>query len=210
MSKISYQRNLPHIQPIGATFFVTFRLHGSINADEFRKVKEAYHQKINILKQVAVSSIEIYKEGKRFFAKFDQLLDNNHTITYLKHPKVAKVVSEQLHHFDKSLYDLLAYCIMPNHVHLVIDTSQQFSNKQFKEQHYVQLDKIMKKIKGRSAMFANRVLNRKGQFWQRESYDHYVRNQKELENIIAYIANNPVKANLVKNWEDWPYTFIKI
>ena len=40
-------------------------------------------------------------------------------------------------------------------------------------------------------------------FWQHESYDHWVRDDEELERIVAYIAANPVKANLVRQPQDW-------
>ena len=49
---------------------------------------------------------------------------------------------------------------------------------------------------------------KKGAFWQHESYDHVVRNEKEFERILAYIVNNPVKAGLVADWQDWPYTYM--
>ena len=46
-----------------------------------------------------------------------------------------------------------------------------------------------------------------GSFWQAESYDHVVRNG-ELERIISYVLENPVKAGLVEDWEQWPYTYL--
>lgn len=115
---------------------------------------------------------------------------------------------------DRQYYDLHAYCIMPNHVHILIDTKQQLEqiNNDFIAdipEGYVQLDKIMQLIKGSIARYANLALGRTGKFWQRDSYDHYIRNEKEWQNILAYILNNPVKAGLVKDWENWPYTFYK-
>ncbi len=92
---------------------------------------------------------------------------------------------------------------MPNHVHLLIDTS-----------NYVELlpahtlSNTMQLIKGGSAYLCNKALHRKEDFWQKESYDHYVRNSKEHENILQYIVLNPVKANLVDNWENWAFTYI--
>ena len=52
------------------------------------------------------------------------------------------------------------------------------------------------------------MLKREGAFWQSESYDHVVRNDVELKRIIAYVLNNPVKAGLVENWQDWPYSYV--
>jgi REP element-mobilizing transposase RayT len=66
----------------------------------------------------------------------------------------------------------------------------------------------MQLLKAKSAAFCNRFLNRRGAFWQHESYDHVVRNEKEFTRIVAYIANNPVKAGLIEDWQAWPYTYI--
>jgi putative transposase len=53
-------------------------------------------------------------------------------------------------------------------------------------------------------------LDRQGQhFWQKDSYDHFVRNDEELAGIIKYVTNNPVKANLVTEWEDWQFTYLR-
>jgi REP element-mobilizing transposase RayT len=67
---------------------------------------------------------------------------------------------------------------------------------------------MLKLLKGRSARYCNQELGRSGAFWHHESYDHVVRNQEEYERIAWYIANNPVKAGLVENWEDWKFTFV--
>jgi REP element-mobilizing transposase RayT len=63
-------------------------------------------------------------------------------------------------------------------------------------------------LKGRTARACNLELNRNGSFWQHESYDHLVRDEQEMERTILYILNNPVKAGLVKEWKDWPFTYV--
>jgi REP element-mobilizing transposase RayT len=63
-------------------------------------------------------------------------------------------------------------------------------------------------IKGRTARKANLALGRTGNFWQHESYDHIIRDEEELSPTILYIINNPVKAGLVKEWEDWKFTYV--
>ncbi len=65
----------------------------------------------------------------------------------------------------------------------------------------------MKSLKGATAREANRLLGRTGEpFWQKESYDHWVRSQREFEKIRAYIESNPVKAGLVQEPEDYPWS----
>ena len=69
---------------------------------------------------------------------------------------------------------------------------------------WVPPSRLLKSLKGYTAYQANRVLGRTGEpFWQRESYDHWVRNQEEWRRIAAYIENNPVKAGVVSQAEDY-------
>ncbi len=103
---------------------------------------------------------------------------------------------------------------MANHVHVVMDLSIQetyIPDQEIgiaPENEYRQLFQVMKSIKNYSARTSNEVLNRKGNFWQKESYDHLVRNGKELTGIIRYVLENPVKVGLVSRWEDWPFSFL--
>jgi putative transposase len=64
-------------------------------------------------------------------------------------------------------------------------------------------------LKKFSAIRANRILKRSGPFWQHESYDHVIRDAKELENTIWYVLFNPVHAGLVADWEKWNWTYCK-
>ncbi len=83
---------------------------------------------------------------------------------------------------------------MPNHVHVVFEPN-------------VPLRSIMCWLKGRTARAANRILGRTGTpFWQDESYDHWIRSGKELEEVIGYVECNPVHAGLVKAEEEWPWS----
>ena len=74
-------------------------------------------------------------------------------------------------------------------------------------EQYVQLDKVMHLIKGGSSILINQYLGKTGRFWFKDSYDHFVRKESERLNIANYILRNPVKAGLVKNPEDWPFSF---
>ena len=88
---------------------------------------------------------------------------------------------------------------MPNHVHLVVALPETGRP----------LARVLQGLKRYTALEMNRVRNETGQVWQRESYDHRVRNERELRNIIAYTLNNPVKAGLATEWQDWPYSYCK-
>ena len=83
---------------------------------------------------------------------------------------------------------------MPNHVHLLITPR-------------VELAKITRTIKGKSARQANAMLGRTGQpFWQDESFDHWIRHPQQFEKVKSYIERNPVSAGLVRSPEQWPYS----
>ncbi len=126
---------------------------------------------------------------------------------YLKDRDVMDIISEEMKKSDGTLYDLIAYSMMSNHVHIVIDTAVQLENIENDmelNQKYQSLDRIMKQIKGASAYKANLHLSRLGQFWERESFDIYIRNEKMLNNVVSYTLENPVKAGLSNHWEDYP------
>jgi REP element-mobilizing transposase RayT len=92
---------------------------------------------------------------------------------------------------------------MPNHVHTL------FTPLQVANGDYHSIGEILRRVKGRSAREANIILNRGGEFWQHESYDHAVRDEAEFGRILAYIVDNPVKAGLA-NWAgDWPWTYVR-
>ncbi len=214
--KTEYKNRLPHIAPIGATFFVTFRLGDSLPQAVIQRLKQQMDSKIEQLKRQQPKGYKekIRQQHKLFFKQYDHQLDElPFGNCYLKQPEVAKIVADKLHDLDGSKYDLIAYCIMPNHVHLLFDTSIQIVDKdgfylEEVPENYTQLYQIMKSIKGSTAYLANKLLNRTGTFWQKDSYDHFIRNEKEFWNIIRYILQNPVRANLVEKWEDHKFTYL--
>ncbi len=204
--KPEYRRQLPHFQPAGVTFFITGRLYGSLPQEALKKLKEEKETAHNRIKREcedeATREEEIRKLHKRHFAKWDQYLDAyTNEPQWLTNPAVALIVKNAFHYFDKKSYDLVAYCVMPNHFHLVIDTSDEI-------RYTKPLYAILHSIKSYSAHEANKVLNRTGIFWQEESYDHIIRDAREFNNTIAYTLENPVKAGLAEDWEQFPYSFV--
>jgi REP element-mobilizing transposase RayT len=117
-----YRRNLPHIQPPGKELFVTSRLTGSIPwtiLDALRREAERVQAEIDSMTHSPERAERIYREQRRLFGKWDDALDAGSGPDYLRNPAVAEIVAENLRHFDGQRYDLLAYCIMANHVHAV-------------------------------------------------------------------------------------------
>jgi putative transposase len=114
---------------------------------------------------------------------------------YLRQPDIARIVVDSIHKgVELGHYELAAYVVMANHVHLLI-------------RPVVSPDLLLKSLKGSTARYANKLLGRTGEpFWQKESYDHWVRNQVEFDKIRAYIEENPVKAGLVRTPRDFPWS----
>lgn len=202
-----YRRNLPHIQPEGATIFITFRLANSLPKEVIEKLrmeKEEVEKKIAQMSDNEEREKQLYLAHRRFFGKWDDALDTlAHGEKYLSNPQIADLVAESLLYRDGKVYDLEAFSIMPNHGHVVFAPLEGSDGK------YFSLSTIMHSLKLHTALEANKVLGREGSFWQHENYDHYVRNEDELERIIKYVIYNPVKAGLVDDWKQWKWTYCK-
>jgi putative DNA methylase len=142
---------------------------------------------------------------KQLFARYDEYLDGIHDVHTLDDPRVAALVRDSLYFWHEKKYGLLAYCVMPNHVHLLmrpfgIEAASEPERESQAPGEMADsaspLAVVMHSLKSYTAHEANRLLGRTGQFWQHESYDHWVRDENELERIVSYIDNNPVRAGL--------------
>jgi len=226
-----YRRNLPHIQPPGATFFVTFHLAGALPRSVLQQWKTEKLRLLNLASNVDKVPDEHttseqkakYDEWTRqWFRKFEKVLDETQSgPVWLKDDRIAKEVADSMHYLDGKVYQLDAYCIMANHVHIVFTplpkqpsaVAQTFSlrtnenDAQTKSLCYNTLSSIMQSLKGYTARRGNQLLGRHGTFWQHESYDHCVRDSSEWQRIIAYVLNNPVKVGLVDKREKWPWNY---
>jgi REP element-mobilizing transposase RayT len=113
---------------------------------------------------------------------------------HLQRPEIATLIRDSILHGARCDYDLHAWVIMPNHVHLLITPRTEAAP-------------FLRRLKGYSARQANLMLERTGEpFWQDESYDHLVRSGEEYRRILRYIVNNPVRAGLVQNIEEFPWS----
>ena len=173
--QIRSRGRLPHLEIQGGIYFVTFRLADSLP----RAVLASLKAKSTTGKGKSAGKIEEY-------------LDQGSGACYLRTPHIADLVAGVLQQSDGSSYRLFAWCIMPNHVHAVFQPRPPFS-----------LAKILHSWKSYSAQRVNEVLGRRGPFWQREYYDHLIRDGKQLARAIRYTAENPAKAKLT-NWR-WVY-----
>jgi putative transposase len=216
-----YDRNLPHIVPLGATFFVTFRLHGSLPKSIIDKLK--YKQQQDLLQLTFNKHLtpeerhkKIVDIERQYFIAFNDALDTIKTGPHhLKIPALAQIIVDRMFEYDKKYYDLRSYVVMSNHVHALFDFSVQLATNEgaITEDNYLQLDGVMKLIKGGSAKYCNDWLKAHNMkhftpFWEHESYDRFMRNQKHQDATTTYILNNPVKIGLCKDWREYPFVYL--
>ena len=147
------------------------------------------------------------KIWKLRFARLDEWLDAKSACRHLADKRLARIVSDTCYFFAGERYDLLAYCIMPSHMHWVFQPRAEWV-KSLPVERTIRSprERIMHSMKRHTAIESNRLLGLTGAFWQHESYDHWVRDLDELERIIFYVENNPVKASLVARKEDWEFS----
>lgn len=182
---------LPHWTAEGATYSVTFRLADAIPAEaaeKLRKELETFERELG-RGQVLTLQQQV-RLAKLRTERIDQLLNAGHGECLLRDPKAAQVMVDALKHFQGQRYNLLAWCVMPNHVHVVFTPINDH-----------QLPRILHSWKSFTATAINKLLRRSGSFWQTESYDHLVRDKADLMHHIHYVRENPKKAGL----NDWPW-----
>jgi REP element-mobilizing transposase RayT len=124
----------------------------------------------------------------------DDVLDRGHGSSILKHAACADIVAKALLHGDAKRYALQAWCIMPNHVHVLLATTLQH-----------ELGSVIRLWKSYTAVQINAVLGRRGAVWARDYFDRFIRDERHFESNKRYIEMNPVTAGLCETPEAWPF-----
>jgi REP element-mobilizing transposase RayT len=180
---------LPHREGEHPIYFVTFRLADSLPRDlvlQLRRRREST-KKVMPAAEAAAGPARA-TELRSLLRTAERCLDSGLGKCHMRDSRIAKIVADAIQHFRGTRYELLAWCVMPNHVHVVF--SPLGENR---------LDGILHSWKSFSALMANRLLRRRGNFWQREYFDHLVRNEGSLLKILQYVKENPTRAGL-RNW----------
>jgi REP element-mobilizing transposase RayT len=153
---------LPHFDSPATIQFVTYRL-------------------VDSLPRAIVEGLMLADDG---IHQIDRELDSGVGKCWLKDPEIASLVQDSLLHSDGDRYRLLAWCLMPNHVHVVIDMPDDT----------VSLGTIVRSWKSFTARRANHYLGRSGSFWHPDYFDRYMRDEGQLGRTIEYVEQNPVTA----------------
>ncbi len=176
-----YSRSyLPHFDGVGKSQAVCYRIFDSMPLE----VLEQWRGEMSYLPN------DEYEVERR--KRIEAYLDKGYGSCFLREPAIAGVVQNNLLYFDGERYRLHAWCVMPNHVHVLFTALPEWA-----------MSKIVGSWKSYTAHEANKIMRRSGKFWQPELFDRYIRDGKHFRNAIAYIENNPVKAGLCAKPEEW-------
>ncbi len=167
---------LPHFDMPGVIQMLNYRLNDAMPASR---------------RHEWAALLEIGDELKRQ-TKIEEYLDHGFGNCELRDPKVASIVEENWLHLDGQDYRLLAWVVMPNHVHLLVEIWQ------------TPMTELVQNWKGYSSRRINRVLGRRGKLWQDDYWDRYIRDEAHYQKVVQYIESNPVKAGLATSPEQWP------
>lgn len=178
---------LPHRDRIGLTQTITFRLADSLPQTKLAELEE----RLRCLPEQS-QQLERRKQIERW-------LDSGMGCCALRHPQMAACVENALLHFDGERYRLFAWCIMPNHVHVLIEPLAELAA----------ILKSWKSYTGRWGLAKNAELELGvpgKNFWMREYWDRFIRDERHFRSVVDYIHQNPIKAKLCSHAEDWPWS----
>jgi putative transposase len=194
--KEEYRRHLPHIIPLDGMFHVVFRTKGSIPTFVMQKLSEEFQEKkLNIVAKSRTERDKIlFDLNREYFEEFENFLHQVKEGAFTDFRK-ASIVKNALFFHDGNKFSLVAFSIMPNHVHLLVMNVRQ------------NLSFILKSIKGFSAYEINKLDAVHGPFWQDENYDHMIQSRNEMAETIKYFLNNPVKSGLCNHYSEHLFTW---
>jgi REP element-mobilizing transposase RayT len=189
--RIRHGAYLPHWTRECATYAVCFRLGDSLPASAIAVWKFEREDIIKTARQLnrPLTLHEEERLDKLFSDKVERYLDEGRGECWMRRDEVAAVVASALQYFEGKRYHLVAWCVMPNHVHAIV---QPLAG--------IDLDGILHSWKSFSSKEANRLIGRSGQFWQPESYDHLIRDENDFARQVEYVLANPLRAGL-RNWK---------
>lgn len=186
---------LPHYDASNKYQMITYRL-----ADSLPQVK------IKALDEIPIK--QTLERRKRI----ETFLDQGYGSCILQNENCAKTIIESWQFFDKQRYDIIAYVVMPNHVHLMIKTYDTFKIgqlvKTWKSRSIKEIRKHFKNADCQSALPA--ILQVGEPFWQREYWDRFIRDENHFIQAVNYIHENPVKAGLCNSPEEWQWSSIHL
>ncbi len=184
---------LPHWEVTDGRYFVTVHLAGAIPAAGRERVRS----EIGRLREAVARGQTGHWQRLRITAEVEAWLDRAPACTLLAQPAVAAMVSEAVEHrAHAGVWDVFEYVVMPSHIHLFLRLKR---------------GRLKEAVEGLKTWTGSRIARLVperggGPVWQKEWFDHWSRSLAEDDRIQAYIRQNPVKAGLVNDWRQWPWS----
>ena len=190
-TKRFWRTQLPHWEVEAGYYFITIRCANSLPRAVTERIKEV---------QESLATIEPSDEAclllqRRYFQTIEKYADTHQGFCPFRTDRCARVVMQSFEELSTVGWHIQHYAIMPNHVHLLLQTELGSADMQ----------PVLTRWKGATSHAANHPLQRSGAFWQRDWFDRVIRSEAELERIKNYIQQNPVKAGLCQNWQAYSY-----
>ncbi len=188
--RIRQRGRIPHWEKDTGLYFITFHPADSLPQPVLKKIAE--RQRILIAAkrtgaQLLPSQEVVVAEFSP--AKLEEYFDRGAGACSLRDPRIGELMANALRFWEGKRYRLVAWCVMPNRVHVVCRLLPG-----------QELSVVLQGRKSFTARKANEILGRNGAFWQREYYDRLIRNGGELERAVHYVVSNPERARL-KGWK---------
>ncbi len=173
--------NLPHWHQSNKVYYITFRLNDSLpmaRASELACVKRSFE--LNNPKPWDAATRLRYH--KLIGQVEERLLDAGYGECCLRSERCRRIVADAINRLNRDVYNIVAFVIMPNHIHLLTVISEQGNTQE-----------MMRLIKGISSRGINEVINRSGKLWHADYFDRIVRSEDHFKHCLNYIVNNPKK-----------------
>lgn len=174
---------LPHFDAVNRVQHVTFHLADGLPAAMLARLADD------------LLDVPTARRASEQRHRIQAWLDTGHGCCLLREPWAAALVQSALLHFDSQRYQLLAWVVMPNHVHAVLRMLPGH-----------ELRSTVASWKSYTGRRLAPALPECQRVWHREYWDRYVRDETHLATVIDYVHNNPVKARLAPSAEAWPWS----
>jgi REP element-mobilizing transposase RayT len=171
---------LPHFDAGAVVQSITFRLADSLPAHVYDSI------------------LACSKTGSEQRARIEALIDRERGACVLRRTDCASIVENALRYFDGDRYRLLAWVIMPNHVHVLIEQIEGY-----------RLSDVVHAWKSYTANRINKIVGQNGALWAPDYFDRFIRNEGHYASAVSYIECNPLKAGLIPRAEDWPFSSLR-
>ncbi len=178
------RHHIPHWDQGEICVFVTFRLEDSLPADKLAQWDDERLTWLNAHPKPWTED-EATEYGQQFGARLDKWLDAGYGECLLDDEVNREIVWNAILHFDNDRYDVYAFVVMGNHVHVL-----------FAPRKGNDVSDILHSWKSYTAKIINKRMNRTGGVWQLESWDRLVRNERHFRRVARYIVRNPGKSGV--------------